>query len=104
MNSRGTLLRFTLTGHALIFLVAMSSLLVGCATGQHKDAPPAPPAQRGWVGGQYRIAETPRWFGTEGAIEAFPHSIADKQKTGVLITELNTNTPARQAGLREGDL
>src|SRR5262245_16415045 len=75
-------------------------LAAGCATKQPKENPPA---RRGWVGGQYRLAEKPRQLGTKGAIEAFPGAVAD-QKTGVLVTVLSSNTPAALAGLREGDL
>jgi len=74
--------------------------LTGCATKKHAEPPPH---QRGWIGGQFKLAETPRFFGSDSAIEAFP-KLASGQKAGIVITQLSSNTPAQRAGLRAGDL
>ena len=61
--------------------------------------------QRGWIGGEYKLARRHwNWFNTTEAVYAFPKSLTDAQNAGILITALNTNTPAYVAGLREADL
>jgi PDZ domain len=89
---------------AMFALTALTCLLAGCAATHDRKEKPA--LQRGWIGGEFRLAEKPNFFPTKGAIEAYPApwSTNRSQKTGVLITALSSNTPARLAGLRAGDL
>jgi hypothetical protein len=72
--------------YALIrFLAAagLSLILAGCAT------PPEKPAlERGWIGGQYRPAKTPK----------------APRLAGIGVGALSSNTPAAQAGLQSGDV
>lgn len=75
-------------GQALI-LGALLLLSAGCATDrEHKT----PARQRGWVGGEYRLARS-----------TLPRELKNK-KTALLVTALARNTPAHLAGCREGDL
>ncbi|HZQ47287.1 MAG TPA: redoxin family protein [Verrucomicrobiae bacterium] len=59
--------------------------------------------ERGWIGGNY-VTTTSGVFTPLDAVHAFPHEIAKNYRTGILVTELMSNTPAALAGLREGDL
>src|SRR6476660_7048688 len=47
---------------------------------------------RGWIGGEFK------------AVSVVPPELKGKQRHAILITSLNTNTPAALAGLAEGDL
>jgi membrane-associated protease RseP (regulator of RpoE activity) len=84
-------------------------ILAGCSTTKSK-APPKPEAQkyhqRGWIGGKYEFADYGHHFlGLPITSDPpMPHDPAFTNRTGLLITRLGTNTPAYQAGLREGDL
>ncbi len=79
----------------------MGLLLTGCAGGKHKAERVF---QRGWIGGEYKLAHVPRFLSPSDSINAFPASLSRTQKAGILILALSTNAPARAAGLREGDL
>jgi len=60
---------------------------------------------RGWIGGEYKLAKRHwSWFSSTEAVVAFPRSLTNTQKAGILVTSLSTNTPACLSGLREGDL
>jgi hypothetical protein len=48
--------------------------------------------QRGWIGGEYKT------------VHVFPKGLKPANHSALLITSLNTNTPAALAGLSEGDL
>jgi membrane-associated protease RseP (regulator of RpoE activity) len=48
--------------------------------------------ERGWVGGEYEV------------VTVFPAGFTNPPKAAILITSLNSNTPASLAGLSEGDL
>jgi membrane-associated protease RseP (regulator of RpoE activity) len=71
----------------LICLGTVAAALAGCGTAKEKPA-----LARGWMGGEFKVVQT------------FPKSLIPKPAAGVLVTALGTNTPARAAGLREGDL
>jgi hypothetical protein len=63
--------------------------LTGCSTAKPKEKPVH---QRGWVGGEYKKVST------------FPEPLRAERKAAILVTALSSNTPARLAGVREGDL
>jgi PDZ domain len=90
-----------------LFLVVLFTSV--CCFGSEKSAASdkdkkAPEHQRGWIGGEYRLARRHWiWFDTTDAVISFPKALTNTQK-GVLITGLATNTPAYIAGLREADL
>ncbi len=84
---------------ALLLLTGLAISLTGCASSNPKEKPTH---QRGWVGGEYKRAQTPRVFGWD-AIQAFPPQVAG-QSSALLVTALSSNAPARLAGVREGDL
>jgi hypothetical protein len=73
----------------LLTLAVLVSLLTGCCSSKPKQ--PATHS-RGWIGGEYKT------------VSAFPPSLKHTQKSALLVTGLNTNTPAAAAGLAEGDL
>lgn len=83
-----------------MFLGALAVLLAGCAGNKEKPRALA----RGWVGGEYKQAHVPRLFSPSDTVNAFPEPLRHTQKAGLLVLALSTNTPARLAGLREGDL
>jgi membrane-associated protease RseP (regulator of RpoE activity) len=76
----------------LVCLAALAGILGGCSSTQSTALKEKPPLQRGWLGGQFRVAKS------------FPKSVADRQREGILVGQLRTNTPTAVAGLREGDL
>jgi hypothetical protein len=76
-------------------------LLAGCAS---KPETKRPPHARGWVGGEYQLAGTPRFFGGGERISAFPKQLQPEREAGVLVVALSSNAPAHLAGLQEGDL
>jgi hypothetical protein len=65
---------------------------------------PKPVHQRSWLGGEYKLAKRPRMFQSRDLVAAFPPSLSGEQRAGILVTALETNTPAGLAGLRAGDL
>src|SRR2546427_9088066 len=73
----------------LLYLGAMALVITGCCSAKPKEAAIH---QRGWIGGEYKI------------VGMFPAGLKHKQHSAVLVTALNTNTPASLAGLNEGDL
>jgi hypothetical protein len=88
-------------GQALI-LGALLLLPVGCATDSKHEKPVR---QRGWVGGEYRLARC-HWrvfHDNEMASSALPQELKNR-KAALLVTALASNTPAHLAGCREGDL
>jgi hypothetical protein len=63
--------------------------LTGCSTAKPKEKPVH---QRGWVGGEYK------------KVSSLPEPLRAERKAAILVTALSSNTPARLAGVREGDL
>ena len=63
--------------------------LTGCSTAKPKEKPVH---QRGWVGGEYT------------KVSRLPDGLRAEPKAAILVTALSSNTPARLAGVREGDL
>jgi hypothetical protein len=86
----------------IAFTLAMvAGVLAGCAAPKEK-----PVVQRGWVGGEYRMARVPKPAVPKGATNtiAVPApAMAAAPKSGLLVVGLQTNAPAGLAGLREGD-
>jgi hypothetical protein len=74
------------SGPAFLFIALT---LTGCSTAKPKEKPVH---QRGWVGGEYKKVST------------FPEPLRAERKAAILVTALSSNTPARLAGVREGDL
>jgi hypothetical protein len=68
-------------------LIALT--LTGCSTAKPKEKPVH---QRGWLGGEYK------------KVSRFPEPLRAERKAAILVTALSSNTPARLAGVREGDL
>src|SRR5438477_12412597 len=64
-------------------------VITGCCSTKPKEEPAH---QRGWIGGDYK------------AVSVFPPGLKRTQKSALLITALNTTTPAAVAGLAAGDL
>jgi hypothetical protein len=58
--------------------------------------------ERGWIGGEYKLARNPRVFQSASAVHAFPNQL--QQSAGVFIVCVPTNSPLARAGLRAGDL
>ena len=71
-----------------------------------------PPHERGWIGGEYRVAES---HGSASACAptnaspatnavASPKSSRKSHPEGILVFKLDTKTPAAMAGLQKGDV
>ncbi|HXC99830.1 MAG TPA: PDZ domain-containing protein [Verrucomicrobiae bacterium] len=94
----------------LLLLCFFAVLAAGCSTSKPKPKPEAVKMhQRGWIGGEFELAQKPfTWrtvFGTRDEYVAIlPRGLASSNRAGILITALSSNAPAREAGLREGDL
>jgi PDZ domain len=88
---------------SILVTISLGLLLAGCASNNSQPRV----HQRGWIGGEYKLACKPKRFtlpmASLGALD-FPGSLIRTQQTGVVLTMLGTNTPAALAGLREGDL
>ena len=65
---------------------------------------PQPVHQRSWLGGEYKLAKKPGMFQSRDVVGAFPKSLREQQRAGILVTALETNTPAALGGLQAGDL
>ncbi len=89
-------------GQALLLAALAGLLLTGCSgtkpNGKDKVL------ERGWVGGEYKLAHVPRCFGAHATVNAFPPGLSHLQKAGVLVLRVATNAPAQAAGLCEGDV
>ena len=75
--------------------------LVGCASTPPKEPPVH---ERGWLGGEYRLARRPGFFRAGGGIDVLPAGLDCGHQAGLVATVLSTNTPAARAGLLAGDL
>jgi hypothetical protein len=80
------------------------ALLVGAFGPRSSVGAPKPLHQRSWLGGEYKLAKRPMMFQSRDIVRAFPNYLRDQQHGGILITALETNTPAAMSGLRPGDL
>jgi membrane-associated protease RseP (regulator of RpoE activity) len=93
---------------ASLFLIALSvsaPIFAGQKTSTKENDKKPPEHQRGWIGGEYRLARKHwSWLGTTDDVVAFPKALTNTQNAGILLTTLSTNTPAYLAGLREADL
>jgi hypothetical protein len=57
--------------------------------------------ERGWIGGEYRLAARPQVFGSDG-VPSFPPGLPEHR--GLLLTALYADSPVAEAGLVPGDL
>ena len=80
--------RISLMDLILLTMGVAMLTLTGCAS----KGPEKPPLTRGWIGGEYT------------SVGALPNSVKRKPHSAILLTALSTNTPAKLAGFREGDL
>ena len=80
------------------------ALLVGVFGLRASGGAPKPVHQRGWLGGEYKLAKRPAMFQSRDTVGAFPESLREQQRAGILVTALETNTPAALGGLQAGDL
>src|SRR5581483_1583224 len=95
-----------------LLLCLPAVLLTGCSTTKPKSQVKPETEeihQRGWIGGKFKLARKTTagdlFFGSRDEfISTFPRGLASSNRAGILITALSSNTPARQAGLRQGDL
>jgi membrane-associated protease RseP (regulator of RpoE activity) len=67
----------------------LSVLALGSSLATSKEAPIH---ERGWIGGEYKV------------VTVFPAGFSNAPKAAVLVTSLNTNTPASLARVEAGDL
>ena len=95
---------------AFALMCATGMLLTGCSTTKHAPKPAKEEKihERAWIGGQYKFARrSSMWIPfapSDAHLDAFPASLGHSNRAGIFIKSLSTNTPAYQAGLREGDL
>ena len=94
--------RVRLSG-SLLLPVLMGICVSGCATRGEKA-----PVQRGWIGGQYKLACKANFrravFASPVVSTCLPKELEKRPKAAILITKVPTNSPAAIAGLREHDL
>jgi membrane-associated protease RseP (regulator of RpoE activity) len=79
-----------------MFLVFLAT---GCASNKAVQ-------QRGWIGGEFFVAKRSFSQTSEGQpiVPAFPKQLEGKQKAGVFVSSVYSNTPLAVAGIRAGDL
>ncbi len=82
----------------------LTVLLVGAISLQSSGSSPKLVHQRSWLGGEYKLAKNPTLFPPPDSVGAFPASLRQQQRAGILVTALQTNTPAAMGGLQAGDL
>jgi hypothetical protein len=88
----------------LLLLCLLAGLPAGWSATQSKTEA-KPVHQRGWIGGEFKLARKFVLLGTQGEyVPALPSGLARSYRAGILITALSSNAPASQAGLRQGDL
>src|SRR5437773_613240 len=83
-----------------VISMLLALLAPGCAS--NKAA-----CQRGWIGGEFLVAKRPSWRVSSGdarVVPALPKQLDGKQKAGIFVSEVYSNTPLAAAGLRAGDL
>lgn len=80
-----------------MFLALLST---GCASNKVAQ-------QRGWIGGEFLVAKRASWRFSGGdtrIVPALPKQPEGKQKAGIFVSEVYSNTPLAVAGIRAGDL
>ena len=65
-------------------------------------ASPKKTHERAWLGGEYKLAKNGSWFQPRDVVPAFPES--ERQRAGIFVPAIHSNTPAALGGLRAGDL
>ena len=74
---------------AVVSSVCLTLLATGC--GSNKIA-----QQRGWIGGGFLVAKRPSWRvpgGDPQVVPALPKQLESKQKAGIFVSEVYSNTP-----------
>src|SRR5438046_4982917 len=85
---------------AVVSSMCLALLATGCASNKVAQ-------QRGWVGGELLVAKRPSWRipgNDPQVVPALPKQLESKQKAGIFVSEVYSNTPLAVAGLRAGDL
>lgn len=82
----------------------LTVLLLGSVNLPSSGSSPKPVHQRSWLGGEYKVAKNPTLVPPSDAVSAFPESLRKQQRAGILVTALQSNTPAAMGGLQAGDL
>lgn len=82
----------------------LAAMLVAVVGLQSSFGAPKPVHQRSWLGGEYKLAKRPTLFSSRASVGVFPRALLEQQRAGILVTALETNTPAAMSGLRAGDL
>jgi hypothetical protein len=80
--------------------MCLSILATSCASNKTVQ-------ERGWVGGEFRVAKRSFWTGSDGdeqIVPAFPKQLEGKQKAAIFVSEVYSNTPLAVADIRAGDL
>jgi S1-C subfamily serine protease len=80
--------------------MCLALLAMGCTSNKVAQ-------QRGWIGGELLVAKCPSWRipgGDPEVVPALPKQLKGKQKAGIFVSEVYSNTPLAVAGLRAGDL
>jgi hypothetical protein len=85
-------------GSAALMLAVVAGGLAGCVAPNDR-----PVVQRGWVGGEYRMARVPKPAAQESTTNTIAAPAVAAPTSGLLVAVLQTNAPAGLAGLREGD-
>ena len=80
-----------------VCVAAVSLLFSGCAAHPRSQ-------DRGWIGGEYKLAKLPSPWSSLDTAPAFPRELQSRQPAGILVTALSSNAPAFVAGIRPGDL
>ncbi len=85
---------------SIVSSICLALLATGCASNKIAQ-------QRGWIGGEFLVAKRPSWRisgGDPQVVPALPKQLEGKQKAGIFVSEVYSNTPLAVAGLRAGDL
>ncbi|MCX5782434.1 MAG: PDZ domain-containing protein [Elusimicrobia bacterium] len=89
---------------SILFLgTSILVIMSGCAANR-------PLLHRGWIGGEYETAKKPfikmppSLKDERELVPALPDEIKKNQKGAVIVTKITENTPAGEAGIKEGDL
>lgn len=82
-------------------LIALLCLL-GLSGPSMAVASPKKTYERAWLGGEYKLAKNGSAFQNRDMVAAFPKS--ERQRAGIFVSAVHSNTPVALGGLRAGDL
>ena len=80
---------------ALLFLIGLLGPSMSVAS-------PKKTHERAWLGGEYKLAKNGSLFRSRDVVAAFPKS--ERQRAGIFVSVVHSNTPVALGGLRAGDL